>query len=88
MDAGREVVNPPEGGLASNPGAQKELAAGLVRLLSEGPEWQQWSTQARRRYEENYTARHFQDRLLTALFPAQPASANRLEPQLTSVLNR
>ena len=88
MDAGREVVNPPEGGLASNPNAQEELAAALVRLLSEGPEWQEWSTQARRRYEENFTARHFQDRLLTALFPAQPSSANRLESQTTSALTR
>jgi len=68
LDAGQEVVNPPEAGLAVNPDDGDELASAICRLLAVGPEWQQWSTQARRRYEENYTAKHFQERLLAALF--------------------
>lgn len=71
LDAGREVVNPPEAGLAANPDSEEELATSICRLLDDGPEWQQWSAQARRRYEESYTAQHFQTRLLSALFPAE-----------------
>lgn len=73
LDAGREVVNPPEAGLEANPDDQGELTDAICRLLTDGPEWQRWSSQARRRYEENFTAKHFQDRLLSALFP-QPAA--------------
>jgi phosphatidylinositol alpha-1,6-mannosyltransferase len=72
IDAGREVVDAPEAGLAVNPDEPGELTAALVRLLSDGAEWQRWSKQARQRYEENFTARQFQDRLLAAL--PQPAS--------------
>lgn len=75
LDAGREVVNPPEAGLAANPDSEDELADTICRLLGSGPEWQQWSAQARRRYEENYTAKHFQERLLTALFPVEGSLA-------------
>lgn len=69
LDAGREVVNPPEAGLAADLDDEAELADSICRLLADGPEWRQWSLQARRRYEENYTAQHFQQRLLAALFP-------------------
>jgi phosphatidylinositol alpha-1,6-mannosyltransferase len=69
LDAGREVVNPPEAGLAANPDDSEQLADSLMRLLTDGPEWQQWSRQARARYQSNYTAEHFQRRLLAALFP-------------------
>jgi len=68
LDAGREVVNPPEAGLAANPDSKEELASAVCRLLADGPEWRQWSDQARRRYEESFTAKHFQERLLGALF--------------------
>jgi len=68
LDAGREVVNPPEAGLAANLDNKEELAKAICRLLTDGPEWRQWSGQARRRYEENFTATHFQKRLLAALF--------------------
>jgi glycosyltransferase involved in cell wall biosynthesis len=68
LDAGREVINPPEAGLAVDPADQNQLVDSICRLLEDGPEWQQWSEQARRRYEENFTAKHFQQRLLTALF--------------------
>lgn len=67
LDAGPEVVNPPEAGLAADPGKPRELAEALTRLVSSGPEWDRWSAQARRRYERCFTARHFQERLLAAL---------------------
>jgi phosphatidyl-myo-inositol dimannoside synthase len=68
LDAGREVVNPPEAGLAVDPNNREGLARALNRLLSPGQEWTRWSEQARCRYEGNFTAKHFQDRLLRALF--------------------
>jgi phosphatidylinositol alpha-1,6-mannosyltransferase len=67
-DAGREVVNPPEAGLAANPHDPADLADSACRLLTEGPEWQAWSQNARRRYEAAFTRRHFQERLVRAVF--------------------
>jgi glycosyltransferase involved in cell wall biosynthesis len=68
LDAGREVVNPPEAGLAVDPRRPEELAAAVARLLaSSGPEWRGWSAQARARYERGFTAAHFQSRLADAL---------------------
>lgn len=67
LDAGREVVHPPEAGLAANPADPKALAAAVCRLLSPGPEWEQWSQRSRRRYGAHFTARHFQQRLMAAL---------------------
>jgi phosphatidylinositol alpha-1,6-mannosyltransferase len=72
LDAGREVVNPPEAGLAADPDDEHELVSAVCRLMTDGPEWHKWSEQARRRYEENYTAKHFQARLLAALFSDEP----------------
>ena len=69
LDAGREVVNPPDAGLAVNPDNEVELVDSICRLLGDGQEWKAWSDEARRRYEENFTERHFQERLLVALFP-------------------
>jgi len=68
LDAGREVVKPPEAGLAVNPDDEVQLTDSICRLLGDGAEWRQWSEQARKRYEANFTARHFQERLLSALF--------------------
>ena len=48
-DAGREVVNPPDAGLAVNPQNLDVLGQSLVRLLSAGDDWQNWSGAARRR---------------------------------------
>jgi phosphatidylinositol alpha-1,6-mannosyltransferase len=73
LDAGREVVNPPEAGLEVNLDNNEELANAICRLLTVGAEWQQWSEQARRRYEQHYTAEHFQQRLLAALFAERSA---------------
>lgn len=68
-DAGREVVNPPEAGLAVNPDDPQALADAVCRLLTPGEEWERWSIQARRRYEQNFTAAHFQQRLIAAIEP-------------------
>jgi phosphatidylinositol alpha-1,6-mannosyltransferase len=67
LDAGREVVNPPEAGLAVDPADTNALAEAFIRLLTPGSEWEAWSRQARARYESNFTAAHFQQRLLKAL---------------------
>lgn len=69
LDAGREVVNPPEAGLAVDPREPSSLADALVQLLTPGSEWDRWSLQARLRYETHFTARHFRERLLSALSP-------------------
>jgi phosphatidylinositol alpha-1,6-mannosyltransferase len=78
QDAAREVVNPPEAGLAADPA---ELTDALCRLMSDGHEWQAWSTAASARYERSFTAGHFQNRLLAALFGRgsliQPGSARQ-----------
>ncbi len=67
LDAGREVVNPPEAGLAVDPRDPQALADALCRLLTPGPEWDRWSAQAKARYERQFTAAHFQKRLVEAL---------------------
>ncbi len=67
-DAGREVVNPPECGLAADPANGDALAASIVRLLTPGEEWDRWSQNAVKRYAERYTAAAFQHRLVRALW--------------------
>jgi phosphatidylinositol alpha-1,6-mannosyltransferase len=67
-DAGREVVNPPEAGLAVNPDDPEQLAETIARLLTAGAEWRQFSSHARHRYESQFTAQHFRQRLNEALF--------------------
>jgi phosphatidylinositol alpha-1,6-mannosyltransferase len=68
QDAGREVVNPPEAGLAADPADANALCDAVVRLLTPGLCWDTWSAAARRRYESAFTAAHFQSRLLEALY--------------------
>jgi phosphatidylinositol alpha-1,6-mannosyltransferase len=70
LDAGREVVNPPEAGLAVDPNDPRATADAVLRLLTPGDEWDRWSFQARSRYETRFTRQHFQHRLLSALFDA------------------
>jgi len=78
VDAGREVVNPPEGGLAVDPEQPLEISSAICRLLTGGPEWERWSRQARERYETRFTAAHFRARLLEALDAVgTPVSAAR-----------
>lgn len=73
LDAGREVVQPPEAGLAVDPENFAEIADAMRCLLVSGAEWDQWSTRARARYEERFTGEHFQQRLLTAIFETEKA---------------
>ncbi len=72
LDAAREVVNPPEAGLAVDLSDTDDIATALVRLLSKSGDWTNWSVQARRRYEQNFTAKKYEERLLSALFSAPP----------------
>jgi len=67
VDAGREVVDPPNAGLAADPQDTRALADAMIRLLRGGAAWEEMSRLARRRYSENFTATHFQQRLLAAL---------------------
>ncbi len=67
-DAGREVVNPPEAGLAVDLDNQHELSEAVCELLAVGPRWDQWSLQAQSRYENYFTAQLFHERLVAALF--------------------
>jgi glycosyltransferase involved in cell wall biosynthesis len=66
-DAGREVVNPPEAGMAVDPGDGEALVRALCSLLADDAQWQQQSQAAHARYEARFTAAHFQQRLLDAL---------------------
>lgn len=67
LDAGREVVAPPEAGLAADPSEPQALAAALARLLAPTPEWERWCAQARARYEATFTAAHYAARLRAAM---------------------
>jgi phosphatidylinositol alpha-1,6-mannosyltransferase len=67
QDAGREVVNPPEAGLAADPANSRQVADAVCRLLARGEEWERWSRQTRCRYEECFTAAKFKQRLVAAL---------------------
>jgi phosphatidylinositol alpha-1,6-mannosyltransferase len=67
LDAGREVVNPPEAGLMADVVKPEELADAVCRLLTPGRLWDDWSRAAQRRYESLFSAAHFQDRLMDAL---------------------
>jgi glycosyltransferase involved in cell wall biosynthesis len=69
LDAGQEVVNPPEAGLAVDVDEPEALADATCQLLNVRPEWAAWSRRARERYEVHFTARHFQERLSEALAP-------------------
>lgn len=68
FDAGREIVNPPEAGLNADPRDSRAVADAVCRLLTPGQEWKDWSVRARRRYERHFTAVHFQQRLVEAIW--------------------
>lgn len=67
LDAGAEVVAPPEAGIAIDPSDEPGLASALVRMMTCDVQWQQMSNAARHRYERNFTAKHFQNRLIQTL---------------------
>ena len=65
-DAGPEVINPPEGGLAVDPDSRSELAQSILQLLDhEG--WTQRARSTKQRFENNFTESHFKTRMLDAL---------------------
>ena len=66
-DAGREVVAPPEGGLAADARDPESLSDAICRLLTQGPDWEELSFRTRERYERVFTERHFAARLRTAM---------------------
>ncbi len=68
VDSGHEVVNPPEAGLAVSREDPNEIADAVISLMTPGPAWARWSAQARARYEAEFTAGRFHQRLLAALF--------------------
>jgi phosphatidylinositol alpha-1,6-mannosyltransferase len=72
-DAGREVVNPPEAGLAVDPALPDDIAAAVQRLLNCGSVWNEWSVRARTRYEARFTGEHFRVRLVNVIFETEPA---------------
>jgi phosphatidylinositol alpha-1,6-mannosyltransferase len=78
LDAGREVVNPPQCGLAADPADRQALADATCRLLTDGPEWQAWSQAARERYEQHLTIERFQQRLVSALAPVAKTRPEQL----------
>jgi phosphatidylinositol alpha-1,6-mannosyltransferase len=75
-DAGQEVVSPPDAGLAVDPGQPGELIEALGRLLGDGAEWNQFAHDSRRRYQNAFTARQFQRRLVDALFGPQSRTSS------------
>ncbi len=66
LDAGREVVNPPEAGLSADPDDLDDLSERLAELM-DGPGWSEKSEASLRRYQNNFTQAHFADRLTRAL---------------------
>lgn len=64
-DAAREVVA--DAGIAVDPSNRDALAKAIIELLTLDAGWEAKSETARSRYADNFTAAHFQKRLLDAL---------------------
>jgi phosphatidylinositol alpha-1,6-mannosyltransferase len=67
LDAGAEVVNPPEAGLSVDLQDEASLVESILRLLSAGSEWDGMAGRAKQRYDASFTSRSFRQRLLQAL---------------------
>jgi phosphatidylinositol alpha-1,6-mannosyltransferase len=67
LDAGAEVVNPPEAGLAADLTDPAGLCDAILRLLGAGSGWHEMARRARQRYDVSFTGAHFQQRLVNAL---------------------
>jgi phosphatidyl-myo-inositol dimannoside synthase len=67
LDAGTEVVAPPDAGLAANPADAAALTDAMLRLMRPGAEWDRMAEGARARYERQFTAGHFARRLAAAV---------------------
>jgi len=68
LDAGREVVGPPDTGLAADMDNQTHLADAVSMLLERDPQWELWAFKAKQRYNNRFTSAHFQKRLLEVVF--------------------
>lgn len=77
LDAGVEVVNPPEAGLSVDLRDETCTLDAVLRLLTPGDEWDAMSARAIRRYAGRFTAPHFRQRLLSALFEREPSVSER-----------
>lgn len=66
-DAGREVVNPPEAGIAVKQNDLEAMAQSLVFLLGDSEERRDMGHRAKARYDGRFTRGHFQERFLRAL---------------------
>lgn len=65
-DAGREVVRPPEAGLAVDPSNGAALSASICRLLRASDEWEQWSRRSQELYDQEFTEQAFKHRFADA----------------------
>jgi phosphatidylinositol alpha-1,6-mannosyltransferase len=68
LDAGMEVVNPPEAGLSADLADSAQTEATILRLLTAGPDWDQMAARAKARYDTHFTASQFEQRLIRTLF--------------------
>jgi len=73
-DAGREVVNPPEAGLAVAPDDRNDVARAVSELLTVNSRWHEWSKSARCRFEDRFTAAQFHERLRRAVHEVEAGS--------------
>jgi glycosyltransferase involved in cell wall biosynthesis len=67
LDAGAEVVNPPEAGLPVDLTDPEQVTDSVLRVLTSGDEWDEMAARAKQRYDSRFTGRHFQSRLVAAL---------------------
>jgi phosphatidyl-myo-inositol dimannoside synthase len=68
LDAGMEVVNPPEAGLSADLTDSAQTEATILRLLTAGLDWDQMAARAKARYDTHFTAAQFERRLIRSLF--------------------
>ncbi len=66
-DAGREVVDPPDSGIAVNQKDGAALARALIFLLGDSAERKEMGLRAKKRYDERFTLKHYQQRLVNAI---------------------
>ncbi|HUP87900.1 MAG TPA: glycosyltransferase, partial [Longimicrobiales bacterium] len=67
IDGGREVINPPEAGLSVTHRTPQEIADAVVRLMRGDDAWHELSARAKHRYEQQFTSKHFAERLNNAI---------------------
>jgi phosphatidylinositol alpha-1,6-mannosyltransferase len=76
-DAGREVVDPPRGGLSVDARDGESVVRSIVELLTEDDRWRTRSREARERFDRTFTAHAFHRRLLRAIWPGSKLPEDR-----------